>query len=882
VAANQHRLTIGRERFLHLQERERRAASSEEIAQFQKVQAVLEEVRQSIKNIDPDPDDSYMSAIRTMHKDGLPPGVLNPEGQVLNASLFGKCETIGKAYRELLSIVLCRYETAMEEARKIPQDIKINGIAVSDFTAEVEKEQSDLRSASEQVVEIFKDFSRVCFADFIFSKKDELQIKIDEILKNRSLNPHEKKLETMMAVITEQRKWDNRIGDPQKWKDSITEIYDRLLPIYNPQSVLNIVPTPKNLKVIQVNLNVELPAHTLQQVISLSLQMLFRQKSILQKMELVPVVVSRGDALSSEVVDLCKNSNRRNSDNHEKKRRDLIEKLDAYGNEHTQLMKEMKNSLFKLEALLEREESGKSPLAIICRNLLIEDIKTSSFAERRGTLQSKNKLLLMLNHVGKDKQDILKKLIESADHLEVIWKHCFENDAVLGGSKEFEAVLGGSKEFSEVPGSLLYKTLSLLIDNHQGLCSSIDQAAADMEKTAATEEEKEVATTLSSFGVAVSNIKEWLEMHLAYFQDVGEKDQYTDLEARTYIHNLFTPEKERLQEQEQLAKRNADSLLAELATEKQKVTQKKEKIPAESAVKSRKAKGKASSSSKQKTASIGASTENPKASKDISMSAPSSATLENALAEWREKESEVTAAKIKQAAEATRNNTAPLDINSPLTDLMITLGSMTGAAERIAKYHEAEAQGIDEHDPQRQSLQAEADKWKNKAAAQKAKLNNLENQDLRLRLEKAQTHFLDYPSGELFTFLLKHKGITSISPRGRSNLSVHRYPCFRNNFKGEPWLDTAGNPVYDWIEPYKIYTRKNKYAVLHAHINPRNASECTALHFKRREEDQLGKQYEIREAEAGNEYRVYRKKANKKILDTVRNWGDWTTFHVVA
>ncbi len=832
------------------------------------MQAVLEEVRQSVKNIDPDPDGSYMSAIRTMRKDGLPPGLLNPEGQVLKSSLFGKCETIGKAYRELLSIVLCRYETAIEEARKIPQDIKINGIAVSDFTDEVKKEQSDLRSASEQVVEIFKDFSRVCFADFIFSKKIELQIKLDEILKNHSLNPHEKK-SGMMATLIEESEWDNRIGEPQKWKDSITEIYDRLFPIYNPQSVLDIVPSPKDLKLI--NLNGEFPAHTLQQVISVSLQMLFRQKSIVQKMEHGPVVMSRGDALSSEVVDLCKNSNRRNSDNHKKKRRDLIEKLDAYGNEHTQSMKEMKSNLFKLEALLEKEELGKSSLAMACRDLLIEDIKISSYAERRGTLQSKNKLLLMMDHAGKDKQDILKKLIESADHLEVIWKHCFEN----------EAIVGGSKEFAEVPSGLLYKTLSLLIDNHQSLCSSIDQAAADMEKTAATEEEKEVATTLFSFGVAVSDIKEWLEMHLAYFQDDGQKEQYTDLEARTYIHNLFTTEKERLEEQEKLAARNAESLLAELASEKQTATQKKEKNPAESAVKSRKAKGKASSS-KQKTASIGASAENPKAPKDIRMSAPSSATLESALAEWREKEGEVTSAKIKQAAEATRNHTAPLDINSPLTDLMITLGNMTDAAESIAKYHEAEAQGIDEHDPRRQSLQAEADKWRNKAAAQKAKLTNLENQDLRLRLEKAKTLFLDYPSGELFTFLFKHKEITSISPRGRSNLSVHRYPCFRHNLKGDPWLDAAGNPVHDWIEPYKIYTGKNKYAVLHAHINPKNASECTALHFKRREQDQLGKQYEIREAEAGNEYRVYRKKANKKILDTVRNWGDWTTFHVVA
>lgn len=862
---------MGRERFFHLQERERRVASSEQIAQFQKAQAALEKARQSVSHIDPDPDGSYMSAIYTTIYNGtFPPDLLRPDDQVLKASLFGKCETIGKNYRELLSLALPGYEIAIEHARKIPQDTEINGAAVADFIADMEKEQSDLCMVKDQIVEIFTGYARACFFDSVFDQKIKLQMKNANIVQDTSLGKLEKEIKIMMVRL-ERDEWNKNMGEPQKWKYSIDGNYDRLLHIYNAApNFLNIVPAPKGVKAITIGS--EFSLGSLRHVISASLQKLLRQNFILQREALEEVVTWGGDALSSEVSDFYKSSNRRNSGDNDKKRKNLIGKLDTYGEEYTKLSKGMKNYIFKLEALLEREEEfGKGNFSSIYRRQLMEFIRLHSYAERRSTLQSKNKLLLMMNHAGKDKQGLFTKLIESADHLEIICKHCFENTSLLMKSKEF----------AEVPRSLLYKTLSLLIDNHQSLCSSIDQAVADMEKTAATEEEKEVATTLSSFSVAVSDIKEWLEMHLAYFQDDGEKDQYTDLEARTYIHNLFTTEKERLEEQEKLAARNAESLLAELASEKQKATQKKEKNPAESSVKSRKAKGKASSS-KQKTASIGASAENPKAPKDIRMSAPSSATLESALAEWREKEGEVTLAKIKQAAEATRNHTAPLDINSPLTDLMITLGNMTDAAESIAKYHEAEAQGIDEHDPRRQSLQAEADKWRNKAAAQKAKLTNLENQDLRLRLEKAKTLFLDYPSGELFTFLFKHKEITSISPRGRSNLSVHRYPCFRHNLKGDPWLDAAGNPVHDWIEPYKIYTGKNKYAVLHAHINPKNASECTALHFKRREQDRLGKQYEIREAEAGNEYRVYRKKANKKILDTVRNWGDWTTFHVVA
>ena len=153
-----------------------------------------------------------------------------------------------------------------------------------------------------------------------------------------------------------------------------------------------------------------------------------------------------------------------------------------------------------------------------------------------------------------------------------------------------------------------------------------------------------------------------------------------------------------------------------------------------------------------------------------------------------------------------------------------------------------------------------------------------------MRLEKARTLFLEYPSGELFAFLLRHEGIISIDPRGYSDLKAHRYECSRKDLNGNPWLDATGNRVYDWIEPYKIYTGtgKNQYAVLHAHITPKDAAECTALHFKRRTQDLMGKQYEIRQAEAGNEVKIYRKKANRKVLEKVRAWGKWENFQVVT
>lgn len=839
-------------------------ASAEQKAQFQEVKAVIKEVVQIVKNMEPDPDGSYMSAIHTLYNSTLPLELVKPDDRLLQKTLFGKCDALGKTYGELLAPALAKYEIALEQARKIPPHIDIDGILVSDFISCLETEKKDLLAIPNQAVEILKGYARVCFFEKVFNKKIEFLGNINNLMRQVSSNTIDGKIKIKEERLNMQ-KFNKHVDDPQKWKTAIDANYEHLLSLYKTQSIqLKTVPVPKGTKAKVFKMVV--PLYSLKDILSISLQRALRQNAILQREATTEVVMWEADQLSSEVSTLHKSRNRMDSDSYKNKRKNLLEKLDAYEDKYTKLMKEVKINFSKIEALLEAEENvGNLHLSSFYKNDLKSGIKVFTYAKRMAVFPSKNKLLLLMEHAGKEKQEIFQKLLDSADHLEIICKHCFENSSVLGGSKEF----------SEVPPSLLYKVVSMLIDNYQSLSSSIDQAIAGMEQMAITGEEKEIAATLVSFSAAVSDIKEWLDMHLAYFHTSMEGDPHTDQEVREYIHRLFTPEKELLQAQEELASKNAAALLAELELEKNT-------DPAtSSSAKAPKTKARPSSS-KQKKAHVDPIAMKPEIRSKAAASAEASAALANDLAEFKAWAGEMTSEKIKEAAEATRKHTAPLDINSPLTDLMITVGKAVHAAERIGKHYEAALQQLDEHDPQRHALQKESGKWHNKAAEQKVKLHNLGKQDLRLRLEKARTLFLEYPSGELFAFLLKHQGITSIVPHGYSDLKVHRYPCFRKDLNGNPWLDSTGNPVYDWIEPYKIYTGKNKYAVLHAHINPEDASECTALHFKRRKQDLLGRQYEIRQAKAGNEERIYRKKANRKVLEKVRAWGDWKTFRVVT
>lgn len=864
LVVDRQQATLQRVRFLHLQEQGNRLASAEQRAQFQKAKAVLEEAVQIVRDMEPDPDGRYMSAIHTLYQSTLPLELVKPDDQLLKETLYGTCDAIGNTYEELLAPALAKYEIALDHARKIPPHIHIDGIFVSDFISYVEIEKNDLLAIPKQAVEILKWYARICFFETVFDKNTEALRNIGNLKQHPSSNTVHGQMK-----ITEEwwdiEKFNKHVGNSKKWKTAIEANYESLLPLYKTQSIpLQIVPVPKGTKAM-LFFKVVIPLYSLKDVLSVSLQRTLRQNAILLREAAGEMVIGESAQLSAEVSNLYKSRNRRDADSYKNKRKNLLEKLKAYEDKHTRLMKEVKITLSRNEALLEAEENENTlHLSSFYKAELEGTIKIFSYAERLAILPSKSKLLLSMEHAGKDQQEVFRKLMESADHLEIICNHCFENSSILGGSKEF----------SEVPPSLLHKVVSMLIDNYQSLISSIDQAAADMEKTATTEEEKEIVTTLASFSAAASDIKEWLDMHVAYFHIAEEEDPHTDQAVREYLHQLFTPKKERLQAEEELASKNAAALLAELELEKSRE-------PATSSVKAQKTKAKPSSS-KQKKAHVDPIAKKLEIRSKAAMPAEASAALDNDLTEFKAWEGDITSAKIKEAAEATRKHTSPLDINSPLTDLMITVGKAVHAAERIGKHYDAASQQLDEHAPQRPALQKEFDKWHNKAVEQKTKLDNLEKQDLRLRLEKARTLFLEYPSGELFAFLLRHQGITSIAPRGCSELKVHRYQCSRKDLNGNPWLDATGNPVHDWIEPYKIYTGKNKYAVLHAHINPKDDSECTALHFKRRQQDLLGRQYEIRQAEAGNEERIYRKKANKKILEKVRAWGGWKAFQVVA
>lgn len=856
TATNQKGSVYEKDRFLQGQARVHRLVSEEvsgevsdeQLARFQMAKVTLKDAKQSLKNINLDPDASYMGAIdamsqraiKAMSKDPVPQR-LRPDDQIWKMS--DKCKIIAESYRKLLAPALAGYENALEQAQKIPQGIKIDGITISEFIDDVKKEQSALRAVPEQVVEILENFALARFFNSIFTRKVELLTLLTKF-NQHSAGKIKVDKKTIDAYL-ELEKFNSCIGDAKTWEAAVIQNYERILPSYRALDSLHIVPAPNGIKVAVVDLEIQL--ETLKQIQSISLQLLLIQIFSFQREEINDITMAGGEQLSSEVKNFYKNriTNKRNPEIYEEKIKRLIGELDAYGKEHSILIKRIKSTLYKMESLLEMEQkSGNSGLAIYKQNVT-DGIKILSYADRRAALASKNKLLLLMEHVDKDKQEIFHELMESADQLEIISRNCFE-DAV---------VLGGSKEISTVPDNLLHKVLSLLTDNYQGLYDSISRAAVDMEKMAMTKEEEEVAITLSAFAAAISDIKEWLDMHLTYFHVLAEKEQYTDFEAREYIHKLFTPEKELLKEKEEVANRNAAALLAELDLEKPK-------HPASSVAKGKKAKGK-TSASKQKAVRGEASTTNLDTRRGASISATASAALKNDLTEWNEREGEVTPVKINEAVKATQEKTNPLDINSPLTDLMITIGKMVGAAERIGN---------------QQVLQAESNKWQKKAEDKKKTLCYLEEQDLGLRLEKAKTLFLEYPSGKLFAFLRAHKGITKIVPRGYADLKnlkdlkVRRHPCFYKDLNGNPWLDSTGNPIYDWIEPYKIYTGKNKYAVLHAHINPKNDSECTALHFKRREQELLGKQYEIRQAEAGNDERIYRKKADKTILEIVRTW----------
>jgi len=837
-------------------------ASAEQNAQFQKAKAVFDEAVKIVKTMEPDPDGSYMYDIHTLYQITLPLKLVKPDDQLVKKILYDTCDAVGNTYGELLAPALTKYEIALEHARKIPPHIDIDGTSVSDFISYLEIEKNALLAIPKQAVEILKGYARVCFFEKIFDAKDEFLSNINNLMRHPSSNTLDGKMK-IKEERSEMEKFDKQRGDSSNWKTAIEANYESLLALYKTQSMpLQVAPAPKGIKAITFS-EVVIPLFTLKDILSISLQRTLRQNLVLLIEAADEVLIDECDQLSAEVSNLYEN--RRDSDSYKNKRKNLLEKLDAYEDKYTRVMKEVKINFSRNEALLEAEENANNlHLSSFYKDDLKGGIKLFSYVERLVILPSKSKLLLSMEHAGKDQQEVFQRLVALADHLEIICNHCFENSSLLGGSKEFP----------EVPPSLLYKVVSMLIDNYQSLSSSIDQAAADMDKTATTEEEKEIVTILASFSAAALDIKEWFDMHVAYLHTPEEENLHTDQEVREYIHRLFTPKKELLQSQEDLASKNAAALLAELELEKNRA-------PATSSAKAQKTKARPSSS-KQKTTHVAPTAKKLEIRSKAAMPTEASAALANDMTEFKALEGEITSAKIKEAAEATRKHTSPLDINSPLTDLMITVGKAVHAAERIGKHHEAASQQLDEHDPQRQALQKESDKWHNKAAEQKAKLDKLEKQDLSLRLEKARTLFLEYPSGELFAFLLKHQGITAIAPHGCSELKVHRYECSRQDLNGNPWLDATGNPAYDWIEPYKIYTGKNKYAVLHAHINPKDASECTALHFKRRQQDLLGRQYEIRQAEAGHEERVYRKKANRKVLEKVRAWGEWKTFQVVT
>jgi hypothetical protein len=277
-AVDRQQATLQRARFLHLQEQGSRLASAEQNAQVQKAKAVLEEAVQIVKNMEPDPDENYMSAIYTLYQSTLPLALVKPDDQLLKEILYGECDAMGNTYGELLAPALIKYEMTLEHARKIPPHINIDNIPVSDFISYLEIEKNDLLAIPKQAVEILKGYARVCFFEKVFDTKIEFLRNIGDLMHSSNTRDGKKKINEERSYMEE---FDKHVGDSQKWKTAIETNYESLLSLYKTQSIpLQVVPAPKGTK-SRAFFEGVLPLHSLKDILSISLQRTLRQNLIL-------------------------------------------------------------------------------------------------------------------------------------------------------------------------------------------------------------------------------------------------------------------------------------------------------------------------------------------------------------------------------------------------------------------------------------------------------------------------------------------------------------------------------------------------------------------------------------------------------------------------